>query len=125
MIVKINGMIVEPDNKIWGPDWWNKFWESPAGQWINGISDNVIGVESDSFGWVIENVVYKILDAIGTLLVKLGGLLNHYSVEIIVLAIISCGFGIMTAPLYGGSPPKWYGRLFGATLAGIIWRMMI
>lgn len=52
-------------------------------------------------------------------------LLDVYMDEIVGVAVIFCGFGMMFAPLLGSTAGKWFGRAVFITWCGIVWRILV
>lgn len=106
MIVRINGMITEPETAL------NPFENSVAGKLVDLIADSLGNIASD----------FRVV--LGDLFRSCIAILNANSAEIITLGIITCAAGMMISPLVGDKNP-WIGRLFTTFWVGVIWRVLI
>jgi|SRR5690606_17454835 len=96
-------------------------------KWTN-IADAVWEWEVDVIGGAIGGILEFVGKGMAVIfkegIMAFVRLLNTYSVEIITMGVIVCGFGMMIAPI-SKQENKWFGRLFTILMSGVIWRMII
>lgn len=111
--VKLNGVFSHIVAPIVQEEVDRSWWDS-----VTEFADNFVSSE-------FEMILKPIGKAIGEGIVSLFHLLSTYSVEIITIGAITCGVGMMVAPMVGSSGSKWFGRLMFVFMAGSIWRLIL
>jgi len=130
MIVKVNGNTLTTYNKsvvmnetsVQGVDGTDlvslsDIWDSFK-DWFDRVSDKVVHAEVDFFISIITGTLKWIITSCIHLL-------NTYSINIIMGAVLWCGFSCMIAPLFGGRSGEWVGRTAFVLIVGSIWRIII
>lgn len=93
-------------------------------EWGNNAAQKIDQYLSSKLEDLGEGIFAPIVEAVSNGLSHTIGVLNANSPEIITLALIICGAGMMIQPMVSNNTP-WGGRTVLVLFLGIVWRMII